>query len=264
MTGLAVVLAVLAAVLLLGPPPGRGWEERLAAEPAFQPPRPARRLRPGWLVGGVLVPTAVWVVLGRPAAVVTGCLVLLAGTVALVVAEHRRRRVSGSTRAEVARACAVLAGELRIGKVPGEALLTAAEDCPLLLPAAAVHRGGGDVVPLLRVLAGQPGADGLGPVADAWQVATRTGAPLTRSLDRVSTALKAGRAVHRVVDAELAAPRATGRMLAVLPLAGLALGLAIGGDPLGFLVGTAQGQVCLLAGVLLACAGVLWSERLAR
>ncbi|SDD10318.1 type II secretion system F family protein [Auraticoccus monumenti] len=264
MTVLAVVLAGLAAALLVGAPPGRGWEERLVAAPVVEVRGGPPRLRPVWPVGGVLVVAACWVVLGRPAGVVAACLLLLAGTVALVVGEHGRRRGSETTRAEVARACAVLAGELRIGKVPGEALLTASEDCPVLAPTAAVHRGGGDVVPVLRALADQPGADGLGPVADAWQVATRTGAPLTRSLDRVSSALKAGRAVHRVVDAELAAPRATGRMLAVLPLAGLALGLAIGGDPLGFLLGTTQGQLCLLLGVLLACAGVLWSERLAR
>lgn len=264
MTVLAVLLAALAAVLLAGAPTGRGWEERLGVVATVAAPRPARALRPVWVLGGVASVAVCWLVLGRPVAVGACCLLLVAGTVALVLAEHRRRRSSDTTRAEVARACAVLAGELRIGKVPGDALLTASEDCPVLAPAAAVHRGGGDLVPVLRALAEQPGADGLGPVADAWQVATRTGAPLTRSLDRVSSALKAGRAVHRVVDAELAAPRATGRMLAVLPLAGLALGLAIGGDPLGFLLGTTPGQLCLLAGVVLACAGVLWSERLAR
>ena len=59
-------------------------------------------------------------------------------------------------------------------------------------------------------------------------------------------------------------PSATGRLLAVLPLAGLGLGFAFGGDPLAFLLGTAVGRLALCAGVGLACAGIAWSERIAR
>jgi tight adherence protein B len=61
----------------------------------------------------------------------------------------------------------------------------------------------------------------------------------------------------------LSAPRATSRLLAVLPLAGLALGYGFGGDPVGFLAGSAPGQLSLVVGVALGCAGVLWTERIA-
>lgn len=264
MTLLALTLAVVAVLLWIAPPPG--WEPAgLPGSAVGVERRGGSRWRLLAVVtaslGGVLV-TGWW--LGRPAGVLTLCLGLAAATVARVGVTHRHRRAAEERAAEVARACAVLAAELRVGKIPTEALLTAAEDAPVLSRAAAVHRSGGDVVPALRALAATPGAAGLAPVAGAWQVSVRTGAPLTQALDQVTRALKADRAVHRLVAAELSAPRATGRMLALLPVAGLLLGFAIGGDPVSFLLGRWQGQLCLVLGVGLACGGVLWSERLAR
>ncbi|MVA76937.1 hypothetical protein GC722_13020 [Auraticoccus sp. F435] len=264
MSALAALLAGLA-VFWLVPPAGARDLRRLTAAPLPGPRRPRRRSPCPAVAPAALTPVVGAALLGgRPAAVVVLCLALVALTVAAVARTHRAASRAGETSVEVARACSVLAAELRIGKVAGEALVDAADDCPLLARAAAVHRSGGDVVPVLRELAAAPGGSGLAAVADAWQVSVRTGAPLTRALDRVSAALAADRAVHRLVDAELSAPRATGRMLAVLPLVGLLLGYAVGGDPVAFLLGGWQGQGCLLAGVVLACAGVLWSERLAR
>jgi tight adherence protein B len=51
-------------------------------------------------------------------------------------------------------------------------------------------------------------------------------------------------------------------VLAVLPLLGVALGHAMGAAPLSVLRNTTTGQVLLVIGSGLACAGVLWSARL--
>jgi tight adherence protein B len=51
-------------------------------------------------------------------------------------------------------------------------------------------------------------------------------------------------------------------VLAGLPLLGLALGHAVGANPLRVLSDTSAGQGLLVVGTGLACAGVLWSARL--
>ena len=53
------------------------------------------------------------------------------------------------------------------------------------------------------------------------------------------------------------------RLLAALPLAGVALGYGFGGDPLAFLAGSLPGQLSLIGGVSLGCAGVVWTEHIA-
>jgi tight adherence protein B len=65
------------------------------------------------------------------------------------------------------------------------------------------------------------------------------------------------------LEAQLAGPRATARMLATLPLIGLAMGMLMGADPLQWLLGTAPGLLCLLGGALLTVAGMAWTGRIA-
>ena len=52
--------------------------------------------------------------------------------------------------------------------------------------------------------------------------------------------------------------------MAGLPLCGIALGYALGGDPIEFLLQGPLGWGCLVCGVALAAAGVLWVEALAQ
>jgi tight adherence protein B len=54
----------------------------------------------------------------------------------------------------------------------------------------------------------------------------------------------------------------SGYVMAVLPLMGLALGVGMGADPVGVLLGTPVGNILLLVGVALTCAGLLWSARI--
>ena len=101
-------------------------------------------------------------------------------------------------------------------------------------------------------------------MARAWQVSVETGAPMSSTLDQVAASLSADQELIRVVNSELAAARATSKVMAALPLCGIGIGYLLGGDPARWLLAGPAGWACLLSGLVLACAGVLWIEALAR
>lgn len=255
MTGLALVCAALAAWCAFLP-------RRLVPGPAvIDAARTGRRVRLPLLAIGAMA--AVGLVAGPAVAVPVAAVGIAAVTVFRVRVLRMRGRRARQAAADVARACTVLAAELELGHVPTAALAAAAGDCPVLVPASTAARIGGDAVQVWRRQATEPGHQGLLVLGRAWRVAAVTGAPLAPSLAAVARALSSEEDVDRMIAGELAAPRMTGVVLALLPIAGIGLGYAIGGDPLGFLLGSPWGWVCLITGTTLACAGLLWTEHLA-
>lgn len=257
MTGLGAAVLCAAALWLLMPSPAAA---RLSTETR------ARQGLPPLVPIAVLVVAAVagaGLLVSRSAGLWLAIAVVVLATVARVVWARRRDRARRRRRTEVARAARVLAAQLRIGQVPTTALRAAAEDCRPLERAAATMAVGGDVAVALREAGVEPGHAGLIDLAMAWEISERSGAPVAELAGGVAEALRADETTRTAVTAELAAPRATGRMLAVLPLVGIALGTVAGGRPVAFLTGNLAGQCCLFAGVSLACAGVLWTEWLA-
>ncbi|MFG2683126.1 type II secretion system F family protein [Streptomyces sp. NPDC048392] len=198
---------------------------------------------------------------------------VVAGAAAVPVV-RRTRRAGRARRARERRQdavialCGTLAGEVRAGRQPGEALLCAARDTAGLGDAQAVvlaaARFGGDVPGALAVAAGQPGAEGLRALAACWRVAVDQGAGLAAGLDRLEGALRAERDQRSDLRAQLAGARATAVMLAGLPALGLLLGVALGSDPLHVLLHTGAGLCCLLAGGVLESLGVWWVTRIVR
>ncbi len=222
-----------------------------------------RGLRGAVAAAGVVLTATVWMVWGGRAGGLTACAVMLGLTgleVARSVAAGRRRQLRQTA---VTEACDVFAAMLRLGRIPAQALGAAAAECPPLREAAAAQAVGGDVVAALRQAALVPGQGDLTRVAAAWAVATTTGASMTTTMAAVAASLRADQAVSGVVRAELSAPRATGRLLAALPFAGLGLGYLVGGDPVQFLTDGWIGQLCLVTGVALGCIGLLWTDHLA-
>jgi len=261
-----VLLAVVSALLLTQPPQARQVALRLGAEegePSVA--APVRRWRwPATLLGATLS-LAVAHRLGGPAAVAVGAAVLImVATCLRLVLQDLRLRKAARARVQVAHACNVLASQIRVGRVPAEALASAVEDCPVLADAGRTQELGGDVTAVWRLGSAQPGQAGLADLARAWQVSTETGAPMAAGLDRVSDALTADLALRTVIAGELAAPRASGKIMAVLPFCGLGMGYLLGGDPVEFLIAGPFGWGCLVLGVALAAAGVLWIDRLSR
>ncbi len=179
-------------------------------------------------------------------------------------ARHARERRGD----EVIALCGVLAGEVRAGRQPGEALLRAAQDSGGLGDAqaavVAAARFGGDVPGALASAARQPGAEGLRGLAACWRVAVDQGAGLAAGLDRLEGALRADRDRRADLRAQLAGARSTAVMLAGLPALGLLLGTALGADPLHVLLHSGAGLGCLLVGAVLEGLGMWWATRIVR
>ncbi|MEU3347110.1 type II secretion system F family protein [Streptomyces sp. NPDC006700] len=183
------------------------------------------------------------------------------------VAWAARRRQERRADAVIA-LCGALAGEVRAGRQPGEALLCAARDSGGLGDAQAAvlaaARFGGDVPAALAGAARQPGAEGLRGLAACWRVAVDQGAGLAAGLDRLEGALRAERDQRADLRAQLSGARATAVMLAGLPALGLLLGTAMGADPLRVLLHTGAGLGCLVIGGVLEGAGLWWALRIVR
>jgi tight adherence protein B len=200
-----------------------------------------------------------------------------AAAVPLVRGALRRRSerlAAERTAAAVATLCGTVAADLRAGRPPNSALADAlqadtwseaaelAESARLVLSAA---RFGGAVPQAFREAAARcPGAHGLRAVAACWQVAVDGGAGLAAALDRVAGALRAEADQREDVRAQLAGPRSTAVLLALLPAFGVVLGTGLGADPLSVLLHTRTGLACLGAGALLEWAGLAWTARIAR
>ncbi len=186
------------------------------------------------------------------------------GTVGWLVQQSRAEQARHRAADEVVHACQAVAAQLKVGDVPAQALSTVAADTPLLAPVAATQAIGGDVPAALEALAERPGCHGLTALARSWQLCQVTGAPIADAANRVADGLRADAATERLVAAELAAPRASGRMLAALPALGIGLGFLGGGNPIDFLGRTLIGQTCLAAAICLVCAGLVWTTLLGR
>jgi tight adherence protein B len=100
-------------------------------------------------------------------------------------------------------------------------------------------------------------------LAVAWRVTESTGAALGPVVARLAEAARADARHRRAVDAELAAVRASTRLLAALPAVGLLLGTVLGAAPVSFLLGTAPGRCCLLGAALMEWCGVRWTHAVA-
>ncbi|WP_308114208.1 type II secretion system F family protein [Streptomyces brasiliscabiei] len=198
---------------------------------------------------------------------------VLAGAVAVpllgrVRRAAKERRVRERRGGAVVALCSALAGEVRAGRQPGEALSRAVRDSGGLGEAEAVvlaaARFGGDVPGALADAARRPGAEGLLGLAACWRVAVDRGAGLAAGLDRLEGALRAERDQRADLRAQLAGARSTAVMLAGLPVLGLLLGSALGADPLHVVLHSTAGMGCLLVGGMLEGAGLWWALRIVR
>ncbi|ETK34425.1 type II secretion system F family protein [Microbispora sp. ATCC PTA-5024] len=226
------------------------------------------------LIAVLAAATAGWVAAGPDA--VTARLVLLTRTSragalrGLWTAALRRRRPAADAAAwrQISiELCQSLAAELTAGRTPGDALARAVAsahppDPAALSPVAAAARDGGDVAAALRRSAPAAGGEGLLRLAACWRVGVTAGAGLTALVERLTSSLREAEAHRQEVAAQLAGPRATARMLAVLPVLGLLMGAGLGMSPLAFLLGGPAGLACLAVGLGLDAAGVWWTGRL--
>lgn len=175
------------------------------------------------------------------------------------------RRSSDDRENDIAEICLALSAELRSGVPMGRAVAAVATDWPDLLGGVAGQVAiGGDVAAALRHAGTTAGAEALNAVAAAWDVAERTGAPLSRVLLAVADSLRMAAAARREAQSQLATARATARLMAILPFGTLLM--LSGGDQAAvrFLVATPVGLVCLgVAGALVGL-GLWWVGRVSQ
>lgn len=163
--------------------------------------------------------------------------------------------------AEVGRFVGALSSEIRAGVLPVVAVHSVAADASDTW--AAVRRiSAADVPMAFRRLADVPGGSGLIAAAAAWEVADRAGAPLAALLSRVAEGVQSDIEIDREIATEAAPARATGTLMAALPVVGLLLGAMLGADPVHVLFATGTGLACLVVGLALACAGLWWIDHI--
>lgn len=261
---LVSAVCLTAGVLTLWPGPDALIRWRLG-DPTVtgihRPPRPNRFVRLVAVAAGSAVVIGVGGPLHRLIVGVTAVGVLGAAWHFRRIRRERTRR--DRLRADMAEAIDALTSELESGILATRALTSVASDWPILSSAASASRLGGDVAAALRNAADRPGAEALDRLAAAWEISERTGAAQADVLDRMGRSLRDERDLQREITAGLGPSRATARLLAALPVLGLALGSGVRGESLHVLFGTLIGSLCLAAGVFLACAGLAWVEHIA-
>jgi tight adherence protein B len=184
---------------------------------------------------------------------------------------RRRPEAEAAAVAEVARRLAVL---LQAGITPraawghlasadaragGDAAAAGRTVAATVAEISRVAGTGGSIVDALR-RGGGPWQD----LAAAWAIATEVGAALADALRAFSAALADAAEARDDIGVALAEPAGTARLMLWLPIAGLALGVALGVDPLRMLLSDVRGLVCLGLGLALVAAGRAWTARLVR
>jgi tight adherence protein B len=191
---------------------------------------------------------------------------LLAGLAGAVLARCWRRmraeRALTADAAALAEAVVAVLAEHAAGATLGAALSRAA-------PSAGRHRTALDRAGRLASLGQQPaaalvGEPALARIAVAAALASRSGASIAEVLRGVRSDLGSELRIRAAVAEAVAGARSSALLLTALPVAGLAMGVALGTHPQRVLLHTGPGLAALTVGVSLNLAGLCWVLRLTR
>lgn len=271
MRPLLALLAVAAALVLWPEQPAlRRWRRLTGTLPPLGTGagarRPSARIVAGWqrlplpLGAALLAAPSAWWLFGALPAIAAG---LIAATAATLLRGFRGARRERRLWAELAARVRMLTRELRSGSPPAAAaelvaVGAGADVAQLLHQLAAQARWG-----LQRPIGGPAPVRAVGRQLSAGlRLAVRSGVPWAALVESAAVDIDARVRVAEDRAAQVAGPRFSGYVLAALPVFGLLLGAGIGADPLAVLLGPAPGGVLLPVGVLLCCAGLLWSARI--
>jgi tight adherence protein B len=226
---------------------------------------PPRARRPFAAAAAAVVLGAAVVAVAVPVSVAIAACVVTATAVV-------RRRRAAARRARAAEGAAlqsaldVLVGELRVGAHPVAAFEIAAHevDGPVaqhLSAVAARARLGADVAGGLRSSAATSRlSHHWDRMALFWRLAQTHGLAIATLMRAAHRDIVERERFTARVDAGMAGARTTAAVLAGLPVLGVGLGQMIGADPVAFLFSGGVGGWLLVAGVVLACCGLLWSD----
>jgi tight adherence protein B len=259
----AAALAVLVAASGTRPPARRleRWRSRASGRDGTEPSIGGREVAMAAAFGSALVAS------GLPLVLVALGALSPAGLTRWRRA-RQRNRIREARRGAVAELTFALAGELRAGRTPSEALRAAASAAgPLadvLRAAAESVAVGGSAAAELESAGRLPGAERLVSVAAAWRVTETAGGRVALVLERLGEAMDRDDELQREMAAALAAPRATVVLLAGLPVFGLFLGQAMGAHVFHLLLYRPLGWALLLGAALLDALGIVATRRISR
>lgn len=155
------------------------------------------------------------------------------------------------------------------GRMPGRKETVSAESLKVLAAARAAAAMGNSPADAIRNAAakGYPNRGSSerriwAELAACLEIAELSGCPLADLLTRFAAQLEAEEDAEAARQTALAGPKATVRLLSWLPVFGLALGMALGVDPLGILLKNPLGITTFASGLVLTIAGRMWSSRL--
>ena len=217
----------------------------------------------GWAFGCAAVTVAVLVPLTTDLAAA-----VVAATATLRYRRRRRGRRAASESHSLETAMDVLVGELRVGAHPVRAFAVAADETDGTVAAAfravaARARLGADVPAGLRSAGGSSDLPAhWDRLAVCWQLAAEHGLAMSTLMRAAQRDIAERQRFSTRVTSTLAGARATAAILAGLPVLGVLLGQLIGAQPLRFLLNGHAGGWLLVVGTLLACGGLLWSDRI--
>jgi tight adherence protein B len=229
------------------------------------------------LAGGSVGAVALFAVIAGPAGLLAAAAVI--GTAVLLVRRGIKDRLRRTALIDILAGLRMLARELRAGAEPNVAAqnagsaargdgvvvlralaeLTRSDDRIARAPGAQIGGMFGalaaDVPPAIQVSA---------RLQSGWLLTRRHGVAFTPLIDAVAADLAQQIAADSERSGEVAGPRMSGYVMALLPLLGLALGAGMGADPVRVLLASSLGNILMVVGVSLTCAGLLWSDRIVR
>jgi tight adherence protein B len=255
----ATVAALALSTAVLIPAPAR---RRLT--PRASPARRARRRVPPVAAAGCVAAAAAVVL---PVTTSLAAAVLAATTAVRHRRRTRRRRGTDEARA-IETALDVLVGELRAGAHPVRAFDMAAAETDQAFVAAGLRavaaraRLGADVPAGLRSVARASSLPAQWErLAVYWELSCAHGLAISTLMHAAQCDITERQRFSTRVNSGLAGARTSAAILAALPVLGVLLGQLIGAEPVRFLL-SGPGGGLLVAGVTLACAGLLWSDRI--
>jgi len=246
---------------------GAVWA-RPSATPAVGGATTTRSRLPRLLAGAgaVCALAAAGAVAGIAGLVATTAVLATGGLLVRRALADRRGRAAST---EILAALRMLGRELRAGAEPATAAANASAACrgqgaEVLLELAHLARSDGA---LSRRVGGHQNsvrAQTVEQLRCGWLLTRRHGLAFTPLVDALAATVAEQLAADAERSGQVAGPRMSGYVMAVLPVLGLGLGIGMGADPLRVLMTTPVGRVLLVVGVGLTCAGLLWSARIVR
>lgn len=182
---------------------------------------------------------------------------MAAATAMYLLQQLRLRRRNAWQCRDMSQALGITIGELQAGAQVGQALRTASEQItePQLKQAITMQAlnhppYAEENIPALQLLAA-----GL-------RIADDTGMSLLGVLRHIRDRLDSEQRHQARTTAALGGAKITAIILAILPIFGMLMGVALGINTLAILFGTGLGNLLLIAGIGAECMGLIWSNHI--